>query len=357
MKVWLWLIFGIFFVRYLTNSSGTDQRKNDRIFLSIVWVMIVFVMGSRNVFGKVETDLINYHRMYKLAGEMSWGDYFKLYENIEWGYRFLNKLLSSIIKWPQFIIYFEAGFVTFFSLRAIYKYAGDVFAGVMAYIAIGNFVFALTGFRQAIAFSICLYSLDFLMERKHIKFLIAVFIAQLFHQTALVFFATIIFSKMSFKKGNVLLILIVMIIVSLSVDRVMELGNEVFERDYQTGFVWSYTGGIINIIIYTFSIFLCILSAYKKSSNIDRVTSILNFAGVVGVSIYSLKFEALVMERIAMHFLTVIPLLFAKGISEIKLKTKSEHVMLNVFLVIMCVVLFVYRVRTDTIIDYEFFWQ
>ena len=73
-------IFGIFFVRYLTNSSGTDQRKNDRIFLSIVWAMIVFVLGSRYVFGEVVIDLANYYKMYEFAGEMSWGEYFELYE-------------------------------------------------------------------------------------------------------------------------------------------------------------------------------------------------------------------------------------------------------------------------------------
>lgn len=356
MNVWLLLLVCIFLTRVLINKSVTDRKKSDKAFLIISGIMIVFVMGSRYATATGSGDINNYYRMYINAANMSWKGCFES-ENIEWGYLLLNKILVKIVKWPQFIMYLEASFVTFFMLRAIYKYSDNVFLGLMCYFSVGTFIFALTGFRQSIAFSICLYAVDFLINKKHIRFIILVLLAMTIHQTAVVFFSVLLFTKAEMKRNYIFMLIVLIIGLSFTADKLMSLGNDVFEREYLTEFKGNLKGGLINISIYSFAVFMYILNDYKNLKNIDRIGMIFIYIGIMGIGLYIMRFKSLVIERISLYFLEVIPILMSNGLARMRVKHRNDRLRVVLFSYACLILLFIYRVYTTIGMNYRFFWQ
>lgn len=68
-----------------------------------------------------------------------------------------------------------------------YKYSKDYFISVLILITQSYFYFSMTGLRQTLAMGICFFAYDFAVRKKPIKFTLAVFLAYLFHSSALIF--------------------------------------------------------------------------------------------------------------------------------------------------------------------------
>ena len=356
MDVWLSMFLVIFMARFLINKADKNPETRDKKFLIFAGVVIVFVMGSRSATVTSSSDVNNYYRWYLNAPKTSWGDCFE-HENIEAGYLLLNKFLASVIRWPQFIVYFEATFVTFFALRAIYKYTESVFIGLICYLCMGNFIFALTGFRQAIAISICLYAIDFLIEKKNIRFVILVLLARTIHQTAIVFLPIVVFANWKLDWKRILLMVIIMVILSISMEKIMQIGNEAFEREYTDEFVGNFIGGIINLMIYGLAVFLPILNNYSILGSLARKLSALISIGIIGIGVYAMRFQSLVVERIALYFIMVMPLLMTHGLTYVRMKNANQKKLMQITACTLLILLFMYRVDSTIGAEYTFFWE
>ena len=68
-----------------------------------------------------------------------------------------------------------------------YKYSKDYFISVLILVTQSYFYFSMTGLRQTLAMGVCFFAYDFAVRRKPIKFVLAVFLAYLFHSSALIF--------------------------------------------------------------------------------------------------------------------------------------------------------------------------
>ncbi len=68
-----------------------------------------------------------------------------------------------------------------------YKYSNDYFISVLILITQSYFYFSMTGLRQTLAMGICFFAYDFAVRKKPVGFALAVFLASLFHSSALIF--------------------------------------------------------------------------------------------------------------------------------------------------------------------------
>ena len=343
MLVWLALLGYILIVKMIFGALNDTNKKK---FLILVGIGIVLVMGCRFADADLDGDLNNYYRLYKNMSGLGWGNLLDI-NSMETGYLIFNKLLSCIFPWGRTIIFAEAIICIYFTFRFIYKFSSDIFLGVLCYLTQGLFIFQLTGFRQAIAISLCFFSIEYIQKKKFISYLLIVLLACSFHSTAVVFipfyflanFKPNIFSALLYGTGYVVLL--------NAMPSLLLWGSSLTGSDYTEASTWgNFLGPAINIAIYIATI---LLITYAKNRGNLQEKWIWNIT-VLGLVVYVLRFISIPFERIALYFsggtIIGLPLGIEKNFSA---DTKK---MVYVCFVLLNILLFVARFKS---IKYQFF--
>ena len=347
MLVWVSLIIWILIARILSGNLATSKEK--KTFLIMVGLALIFVMGARytDVFGK--GDLNNYARLYTNIRFVEWENIFKD-SGMEPGYLILNKLFSMIFPWTQSIVFIEAAICVLFTFRFIYKFCDNVFLAVLLYLAQGPFIFQLTGFRQAIAMSICLFSVEFIHKRKLFSFLLLLALACTFHITAITFVPFYFLAKLkpSFKTAT--LYIVCYSVISSVIPMLLLFGSDLTGNDYnKAGFVGNFTGPIINL----FFCIITIILGWITNKYEDYKSSWKWNMSFIGTFMYMLRFISLPFERIAFYYTSGIQIYLSDLI--MKSFKKEESKLIYIMFVCICIVLFFTRIK-NTVGPYEFFW-
>ena len=348
MIVWVGLLAWITLVKcYLGNLFSDKQRK---LFLLFSGIGLVFVMGARFADPTMNGDLNNYVRMYQKMEMTPWNEVL-LNSNIEPGYLLLNKICSVVFPWTQSIVFIEAFICVYFTFRFIYFNCKDVYLAVLMYLAQGLFIFELTGFRQAIAISLCLYSIEFIWKRNFFKFLIIVILACTFHSTAVVFFPMYFIANLKPSLKNTLLYAMGYYIILKIIPNLLLWGSNLTGSDYSVASTWdNFIGPIINIIIYLVSMLLFLY--VNKDRN--QITNWKWNMTILGLIIYLLRFISLPFERISFYFSASTIVMIPDKI--LLVFSKNSRKVAYIMVVILLSFLFLYRIQSTVGTLYQFFW-
>ena len=356
------LIFGIAILLLLSREIffKNDSQKANRDFLIFAGILLVAFFGCRNATINQGSDLNNYYRLFSQAITSDSFEIFSRDSTMEKGYLWLNWLIARVIKWPQFIIFFQAAFCIGVTLRFIYKYSEDVLLSVLGFMSFGLMQFYLTGFRQSFAIAICLIALEFAFKKKFIAFFLSVLIAASIHQTAIVFIPVYWIVKIGLTKLYALVDLLALLVLSQGVPRIISLGNEVFDKEYQGAFAGNRLGGIINVLVGLTVVIVMFYQSdrYKKPNNTGKVVYNSNqplngffHLTAIGTGIYALRYQALVLERISLYFtpslLILLPHIINNSFTE-----ESKKILKPLFVFVM-VFLAWWRLHN---FGYEVFW-
>ncbi|MBQ6906957.1 MAG: EpsG family protein, partial [Clostridia bacterium] len=175
------------------NTDTLRERKNNyNIFIGII-LFLTAALRHRNT----GADTASYYGMYRAIANGSrnlvffWNDFVKSitsndYEDmIFWNLN--SKLFSYINKSPQIWLAFIALIFFFAAYKIIKKYSDDPVISWAYLLCVFVYTFVLKGLRQSVAMSIVILSVDYIYERKLIRFLLLMALATLFHQSAFVF--------------------------------------------------------------------------------------------------------------------------------------------------------------------------
>ena len=345
MIVWLILIVYLFFIRIIMGPCIT--QKSRKVFLILAGIGIVFVMGSRFPQYKVVYDLEIYYHYYGMARKLSWIGLFK-YSRFEPGYAIMNKIVSTLVPWDQFILYFEAAFCVGCTFSFIHRNTEDVFLGVLVYVLLGSMGFQLTAFRQAFAMSICLLSVEKVKQRKFIPFLLMVLLAASMHKVAIVFLPAYYILRRPINRKENLLSMIIICLSPFFAKAATMLGNQVLHMNYE-GYIGNEYGGLVPILIY----FIIIIYSYITANRLDNRVG-LNML-IPGLAIYLMRYTTVALERVSFFYTigaaTALPeALRAEKDGKIK-------VFLKIFAAVLLIMLFIYRLTYAEYANYRFFWE
>lgn len=348
MIVWCSLIIYVVLLR-IVFYKNFNSKRTQKLFLILAGIGIVFIMGSRYANISLRGDLNNYFRLYYNASHMSLEELLNI-STMEYGYIVFNKILSTIIPWNQMIIYAEAIICVYAISRYIYINCKDPFLGILFYICHGFMIFQLTGFRQAIAMSICLLSIEFIKNNNPLKFVITILFAMSFHSTAIIFLPTYIFLKNKVNFKNIIIYFILCGSLAMISPYLLELGSFITGTDYTgEGFNGSLIGPIINITIFLLGLKL----SYKFNEKIIEPWKF-NMT-YIALILYLIRFISLPFERISFYFVPGAIVLLVDGIINIKNKKNREY--MYIWISIISIILFLYRVYSTIGINYRFFWE
>lgn len=142
--------------------------------LLILFLITVFFIGLRYYTGSDWSGYINYFNT------VSWDN-----NTYEFGYKLLNLFVKNTVNDYFFVQFLATFFFAFSVFRFYYKYNNQyLFLSIFLVLSLYFSELFMAQVRQSIAIGVLLFGTDFLLDRKWIKYCICVFIACLFHKTA-----------------------------------------------------------------------------------------------------------------------------------------------------------------------------
>lgn len=220
------LIFTALAQKHIAPSISPDgtlihAKKNNttKAFFIFAAIILIFVSGFRYAVG---TDYFAYWGGYKSDANEFFDSLHSLQEP---GFKFIC-WVSVLIGGNGSTVIFLSSFITVsLFLKTIYNNTNMLLPATLLYIFLGCWHGAFNGVRQYLAAAIIFSGVHFIKERKFWKYALVVFIAFLFHGSAMVmiFPYFIAYNKISFP--NLLFLITASIIVLFSFTEVMELTN------------------------------------------------------------------------------------------------------------------------------------
>lgn len=355
MWVWLTMLFSIIIIRFLIPDAIGEKKRNI-IFMTLSFVIIVFVVGSRSTHLSDSADLKNYYRFFGRALSETIPQMLES-TRFETGYVILNNILAWLVPWNYFIMYFEAAFCTGIMFWYIYRNVDSKFLGVIVYICLGPWQFFLTGFRQAIAVCICFIALECIKKKILMWDLVAVgliLLSTTIHVTAWVFLLVFVIRRIKITKKVVIYATVISLVLLIFIEDIVSFGNDIMEKDYTLSYYGNAFGGLIPILVYVAALILTYLiwtwnNDYLEENGLEVAMLIF------GLCIYIQRYSAHIMERVSMYFTPVVVVVLTNALT----RQRSSKPVRNIIYVVtigLCVALFIYRANAQ-LGEYHFYWE
>lgn len=187
----------LFFATFIKTKVSSKERQE--LYIARFGMVLIFLLLAL----KAETvgiDIIGYKTQYELMHSQNWGDF--TYYHFEPGYVAATMLFAKLtIPFQGFMAVVYA-----FWCHAIYslikRFSPNATLSILIFICYSFLVFSISGVRQTIAMTICLYAFfAFLKKQKRYKMLavLLILLAMSFHESAVVFGVVLIIMLMKRK--------------------------------------------------------------------------------------------------------------------------------------------------------------
>lgn len=192
MAIYFILYASIGFAALFAKHLKADYAKK-RFFLCMVsFVLLVLLFSLRHPSMGVDLqygESNGYLGQFQRISRLSFSELFSTsILNYEIGFVVFNKLISYLSTDIQFYLFACTFFAILPIFYIIYKYSDTPIFSFIIYLGLPSFMMLFSGMRQILAIGLCALALNFILEKKLIKFIIAVAVATLFHYSAIVFF-------------------------------------------------------------------------------------------------------------------------------------------------------------------------
>ena len=270
MLPYIFLIFIVILWVYIVKK----QLNIKDIFIPLIFLVIFGTIRSNTV----GTDSEMYSRVFtdNISAES-----FVFDPRLEIGYSTLVYFIQSIDKEYYLLFLFTSLIIVFNNLVSIRKYSRDFVLSVYLYICLGFYTFYFNTLRQAIAMSILMLGINFLINKKLFSYLFIVLLASLFHRSALImllFYVIVHYIKIRIELKAILAFTISTLI-SSSVLIYMASVNDKYSSYVESS---DKAGGYSYILLYAL-IALIFLYFGRKIRTIDKEYKIFEQIYVCGI--------------------------------------------------------------------------
>ena len=359
MKVYFITLFTVCILCYLAEEMDwpmSDELEKIKIIHSsdtqivyfVVICILVLVAGLRynvgadyGVYYHGYTDYIdNLHESLKSLDEPGYGV-------LAWiATRFINDGAAAI---------FIASLVTIsLPLIVIYRYSDKLLLPVFLYITIGCWSGSFNGVRQYLAASILLCGYKALRERNIFKYCLIVFLAFLFHRSAIVALLLYFVTKRKITPYNIVLLIAIASIALISYEQVLSIAGFVMEKEYSMGNAYTSTAVNRLRILAACAPAVVFVYAYYDKAKSEAVTFALNIT-IIRATIAVLAMNSALLYRIEIYTSLFAPLAISElmeGISEKNRKT------LKWIMAILYIVMWWYEIyKTGSLNHFQWIWE
>lgn len=337
-------------VKLNENEKQISFNKSSatKIFFTLTSITLILVAGFRYAVG---ADYFAYWVGYKQYANAFTKSLLTLEEP---GFKFICWLSVFIKGDGATVILLSSILTVFLFLRTIYKNTHLILPAVLLYIFLGCWHGAFNGIRQYLAAAIIFSGVNFIKERKFWKYAFIVFIAFLFHSSALLMIFPYFIAHSKISLPNILFLITTSIVILFSFSEVLQITGFILNDDI------SNAGEYLTRSVNTFRILVAIAPAIffvflyqKRALSIEQqfwinmliVNAVMmiatsNSAYLARMGIYTVPFSTL-----------GIPTLI-DGLNK-KDKTIAINIILALFFIF-----WLYEISsTDNLNNFKFIWQ
>ncbi len=327
------------------------DRKWTCVFLCFV---LFFISASKSVLSN--EDLQVYQAGYYLRKDKSFQDLFSSYisgEMKDFGYNATAKIFAllgfSFEFWTICIALFFAIAVALY----LYRDSKDIFISASVLFTF-YYAFTFSGLRQTIAIGIILFAYRYLKEKRLKPYCLLVFIAFLFHSSALIFLPAYFLARMKIGVKQIALVLIGLAICVFTPSIVRSLlklvaWNDTIDSYVEREVALTWSGYIIQFLMVAFCWFFRQKQKGDTSSNESAMWLNLIIIGLCIRGASTIIAEAFRANYYyGMAFMLALP-------DVIQSQKKKEDRKLMYALVSLCLI--AYMIYTNSYANVIFFWQ
>ena len=348
---------------------GTALRKNYRAFSPKMRIFICLlpafiITAFRDI--SVGNDTYVYARAYNLLNTNQELFTFLSNSRFEIGYNLVEFFFKKLGA-DYYVMQFAITLFIYYSLgRYILKYSMNPWLSCFVFLTTRDFFGPMNTTRMWLAISVILFSLDFLVNRQFVRFILLTALASLFHFTALVFVVMYFFYQVEIDYRII------------SITTVLSLAVLIMGRSF---FLWltsrinRYSGYLDsayfnvrdNIAIYielllNIAYFTLLYAINKKMSargitttGIDKLTY---SASLIAVAMSIIGLTNAITSRVAAFFTVFLIISLPNALRRVKKENKV--ILIPAFILLMIVqfvVVIVFRPHWSGIIPYNFLWN
>lgn len=327
-------------------SMHNREQKNKRKYLLMICVIFYLLVAFRDV--SVGMDTKTYCEEFLQITRLE----FRLKDQ---GYTILTYLISRIFHNSRFFLMVTS---VFFPV-CFYFYLKDepgsclyVFFSVLILMTIGLFAFAFSGIRQTIALSFILLAYKQLKQQNFWKYLFWIFVAFMFHYSAVIFLIAYPLKNIKSLVLPVILFVTAFILGAFYPDTIIRLIGETVFSDIYGNYGTEYqSSNTYSMLIIQLGLMLIPLFYYKKLVKTPENRRILNTAFMM---LYFQALTPVIAEffRIAYYFSVALCLLLPRVLATIP-DTKSRNLTFYGLTTAMILYLVIFG---NILIDYKFFF-
>lgn len=310
--------------------------------------ILICVAGFRY---RVGTDYMAYYRGYV--------DYL---DNLPNAIRNLNEPGYGVLAWIATRFYNDGAAPIFFAslvtvslpLLVIYRHSKELLLPTFLFMTMGCWTGAFNGVRQYLAASILFCGYKSLRERSIINYCLIVFVAFLFHRSAIVFIVLYFIVDREINIPNIIILIITTGLLLYSYDRVFQFANFVMDQEYSLEI--EYTSRAVNRlrILATFVPVIIFGFEYLNQKRTQLITFSLNIL-IFRAALSVLAMNSALLYRINIYMSFFAPLAISellKGVHE-----KNRRVVMY-GLVGMHLVMWLYEVYISSSLNqFQWIWE
>jgi hypothetical protein len=234
-----------------------------------------------------------------------------------------NLLLFANI-YKNYQIYFLITSVIIYSLIFItlYRDSSNLFISVLIFLSLPIFfISSLSIIRQYCAMAVILYGQKYIFERNIIKYLYIVFLATLFHNSAI--FSLFLYYIFNLRNINIILfiLLVLNVVLSTILDKLMQAINISYIQYYYRFYILNQVHGGGELVIYLLLFLIIILYVFRKKIIKNNKQKYYLDSSTIGVLLYIFLIKYGHVTRITYYYIINIIIISPKIITLIKEKT------------------------------------
>lgn len=374
--------------------NGIVNGKKRLCFLLSSFALIILVASLRKY--TVGIDLAeHYANRYTVIANLGWNQLPNYYiaHTYDLGFLVFDKLLGYISDNPQIFIMVTSIIIFGSTVRYIYRHSDNVVMETFLLITSFTMMMYLNIIAQALAIAILLFALDYLLEKKYIKYIIAVLIAASIHSSAIICLGFIPLTFLPNKRKYIIRYILILLVILLSLNKIFSFLTETVFQQYAYYFeAGSYHGTGISVslnslfqismhilpILITYAFLnrggkfeesrLTLAVRNKKSPSVEGVLSFIpqfstNFLIYMTISaavFRILAYESYIITRMGFYFYFFSFTLLSRAVSNIRNSTNKKIITFFTYIYMLIMFLTFYKsagINSYGVLPYQFFWQ
>lgn len=312
-----------------------QHSKRTIILLVLTVIPLIFTAGFRY---KIGADFTAYYRVDKVFKANFWEALIALDEP---GLALLRDIVHIFSHDGAAYIFTFSLFTVLLSCIVLLRQTDDYLFTMLLYIFCGCWHGSFNGVRQYLAATVILLGTRYIQERKLIKYAITVFIAFLFHKSAIVMIVPFFVMRNRINLRNVLLLAIGTLIVAFNYETIFGLIGMAKEQDVSTDSYSTASVNTLRVLANAAPAIAAIVINWQKDLD-EEETFCINGLIMNGAAMIAAA-NSTYLARISIYTGYFIPMCLSKVI---RLKNKNMELVLRAAIVILFAIFWYVEVST-----------